>query len=78
MILTDEEILQFDFDSCHSVSFKTNQIAFARAVERAVAAAVAKRCADLCDLQASEPECPERATYCADAIRREFGEVSNG
>lgn len=23
----------------------------------------------MCDEQAKEPECPERATYCADAIR---------
>lgn len=26
-------------------------------------------CAKLCDEQAAEPECPERATYCADGIR---------
>lgn len=26
-------------------------------------------CAKICDAQASEPECPERAKYCADAIR---------
>jgi len=26
-------------------------------------------CANVCDEQALEPECPERAKYCADAIR---------
>jgi hypothetical protein len=26
-------------------------------------------CAAICDEQAKEPECPERAQYCADAIR---------
>lgn len=49
-----------------------------RAYGEAIARAVAERCAALCELQAAEPECPERATYCADAIRREFLEVSNG
>lgn len=33
-----------------------------------VAAAI-EQAAQLCDAQASEPECPERAEYCADAIR---------
>ena len=28
-----------------------------------------KRCAKVCDVQAGEPECPERAEYCAAAIR---------
>ena len=28
-----------------------------------------KACAKICDAQANEPECPERAKYCADAIR---------
>lgn len=28
-----------------------------------------ERCAKVCDEQAKEPECPERAAYCADAIR---------
>ena len=28
-----------------------------------------ERAALVCDEQAKEPECPERATYCADAIR---------
>ncbi len=27
-------------------------------------------CARICDLQTKEPECPERAAYCAEAIRR--------
>lgn len=26
--------------------------------------------AKVCDSQAAEPECPERAAYCADAIRK--------
>ena len=32
-------------------------------------AAALERAAEVCDEQAKEPECPERATYCADAIR---------
>lgn len=28
-----------------------------------------EECAKVCDAQASEPECPERAQYCAAAIR---------
>jgi hypothetical protein len=28
-----------------------------------------EECASICDKQAKEPECPERAMYCADAIR---------
>ena len=27
-------------------------------------------CANVCEEQASEPECPERAQFCADAIRK--------
>lgn len=34
-----------------------------------VARAVALECAKVCESQAVEPECPERAQYCADAIR---------
>lgn len=34
-----------------------------------VAAAEREECAKVCDQQAHEPECPERATYCAAAIR---------
>lgn len=35
------------------------------------AATLAEReaCAKVCDEQANEPECPERARYCAEAIR---------
>jgi hypothetical protein len=50
----------------------------------AVIAAVAKRCADLCQQiayshQAAPMLGPElNSLNCADAIRREFGEVSNG
>jgi hypothetical protein len=32
--------------------------------------ATIERCAMVCDTQALEPECPERATYCAAAIRQ--------
>lgn len=28
-----------------------------------------EKAAGVCDDQANEPECPERATYCAEAIR---------
>lgn len=49
-----------------------------------VAAAVAKRCADLCaatgqiaaDMYGDGAECISTADLCADAIRREFGEES--
>lgn len=34
-------------------------------------AAGMERAAAICDAQAQEPECPERATYCAAAIRAE-------
>lgn len=34
-----------------------------------VAAAEREECAKVCDEQASEPECPERAAYCASSIR---------
>jgi len=30
--------------------------------------------AKICDEQANEPECPERAQYCAEAIRNSKGE----
>ena len=47
----------------------------------AVAAAVAKRCADLCQQSDEDGEGPDcwgwHAKDYADAIRREFGEVSN-
>lgn len=54
-----------------------------RAYGEAVAAAVAKRCADLCQQiayshQAAPMLGPElNSLNCADAIRREFGDVSN-
>ena len=31
------------------------------------------RCREICQQQTQEPECPERAQYCADAIAKEFG-----
>lgn len=42
-----------------------------RAADFLNAAAKAEReaCAKVCDEQAKEPECPERAQYCAAAIR---------
>lgn len=36
------------------------------------AALVASECAKVCEEQAAEPECPERAQYCSDAIRARF------
>lgn len=45
---------------------------FGTAVERfaeLVAAAEREACANVCDAQQLEPECPERASYCAEAIR---------
>lgn len=41
-------------------------------IESALSAARAEereRCAMVCDAQSTEPECPERAAYCAEAIR---------
>jgi hypothetical protein len=42
---------------------------FDEAAMKAATAAALERAALVCDEQAKEPECPERATYCADAIR---------
>ena len=45
---------------------------FEAEIARLIAEAVAvdrERCAAICDVQAAEPECPERAAYCAEAIR---------
>jgi len=39
------------------------------AMARAAWDAAIEACAKVCDEQALEPECPERAKYCADAIR---------
>lgn len=36
---------------------------------QAATAAALERAALVCDEQAKEPECPEHATYCAEAIR---------
>ena len=36
---------------------------------KAATDAALERAALVCDEQAKEPECPERATYCAEAIR---------
>lgn len=47
-----------------SVAWQSWQAAEARGMERAAA---------ICDQQAKEPECPERAAYCADAIRAAIG-----
>lgn len=41
--------------------------------------AIIEECARICDEQAKEPECPERAQYCADAIRalKSIGEADH-
>ena len=41
---------------------------------QAFAALVLEEAAKVCDEQAKEPECPERAQYCADDIRALKGE----
>lgn len=46
--------------------FQSNSTSFLDAALKAER----ERCAKVCDAQASEPECPERATYCAEAIRQ--------
>jgi len=40
--------------------------------------AALEEAAQACELQASEPECPERAQYCADAIRALAAHPANG
>ena len=86
MILTDDEVWSL-WNSQGTDDMNMQEAAtFARAIELAVAAAVAKRCADLCaatgliaaDMYGDGAECISTADLCADAIRREFGEVSNG
>lgn len=50
----------------------TRKALLARAIDAAIAEAVAKEreaCAAVADEQQKEPECPERASYIADAIR---------
>jgi tRNA(Ile)-lysidine synthase TilS/MesJ len=42
---------------------------FAQLVAAQAAAAEREACAKVCDEQAKEPECPERAAYCSAAIR---------
>ncbi len=54
-----------DMDACDQAQWK----AVAEAAWRASAAAEREACAAICDEQAKEPECPERAKYCAEAIR---------
>lgn len=49
----------YEFDEVQ-YAWRTWQAATNTALERA---------ALVCDEQAKEPECPERATYCAEAIR---------
>jgi hypothetical protein len=36
------------------------------------AALIAEECAKVCEAQLADGECPERAQYCADAIRAKF------
>lgn len=44
-----------------------------QALVRTIEDRVARRCAEIAQAQQAEPECPERASYIADAIRKEFG-----
>ena len=44
-------------------------ISDARIVWYAATLVEREACAKVCEDQANEPECPERARYCADAIR---------
>ena len=43
---------------------------FAQLVQQATA----EKCANLCDAQMTDCECPERAAYCAAAIREKFAD----
>ena len=71
MILTDEEVWSL-WNSQGTDDMNMQEAAtFARAIERAVAAAVADRCIEIVAMYAGSVEIEA-------AIRREFGEVSNG
>lgn len=59
-----EWLREVEFRS-HSVVDDEWRLSFARAI--------ASECARICEEQSKLPECPERATYCADAIRQRFG-----
>jgi len=52
-----------------SGKYLTNDTTREAAVKAAVLAE-RERCAFICDRQQREPECPERASYCADEIRK--------
>lgn len=61
-----EDAARSAFES--AMSFGINLDAFIRLAKQA-RSAEREACAKVCDEQAGEPECPERAKYCADAIR---------
>ena len=56
------EQLNGDPDNCPHEKWERYAWEMATTIER-------EACAKLCDEQAKLPECPERAKYCADAIR---------
>ena len=51
------------------------RVAIFAAIEDSVAAE-RERCAKVCEAQAAEQECPERAQYCADAVRMRSNEAT--
>lgn len=71
--MTRDDIIRMARDaSCSG----THLLATAQELERfaeLVAAAEREACAKVCDEQAEEPEFPERAAYCAEAIRARGG-----
>lgn len=70
--MTDEEIIALWVANYSEENIVERVKSFARAI----IAAERERCAQVCDRQASEPECPERARYCAEAIRAKAKEKS--
>ena len=69
-----QSVISYGYDKAHTRNIDTANGALtlttppAQALE-AFAAKVREQCAVVCDKQGDEPECPERANYCAEAIR---------
>lgn len=59
----------FNREIIYAVDWKYADAQDWEAAAQAVREAVIEECAKVCDEQAALPECPERATYCAEAIR---------
>jgi len=62
-------IERFDDRSAWPGGYTELEVDLAWQAYQAATDAALERAAEVCDEQAKEPECPERATYCAEAIR---------